>query len=243
MCRCVRIGGADETSVENRWQDWPLFVSPCFCGRRARVRREEYRTDFVLTRVDGAPPLLDLPSYSTTTTPLYSTRHKTTKRLRCQMGSDRTRWAVGRHSRTGARTHPRHAHDPSLGGREWWLGDGTRCADADALGLGPWVSLALPGLVGSVPQPAGLPCHLPDQMVGSMFLFVSGRYGGRGAHEGSRVGFAGSLSGPKLLSMGSNSGLASAYIEFYPSFACLLKLMLRRSSVREKCAIVNSRGV
>lgn len=216
---------------------------PGFCGRRARVRREECRTDFVLTRVDGAPPLLDLPSYSTTTTPLYSTRHKTTKRLRCQMGSDRTRWAVGRHSRTGARTHPRHAHDPSLGGREWWLGDGTRCADADALGLGPWVSLALPGLVGSVPQPAGLPCHLPDQMVGSMFLFVSGRYGGRGAHEGSRVGFAGSLSGPKLLSMGSNSGLASAYIEFYPSFACLLKLMLRRSSVREKCAIVNSRGV
>lgn len=137
-----------------------------------------------------------------------------------EMGS----WAAQPHRCT----HARHAHDPSLGGREWWLGDGTRCADADALGLGPWVSLALPGLVGSVPQPAGLPCHLPDQMVGSMFLFVSGRYGGRGAHEGSRVGFAGSLSGPKLLSMGSNSGLASAYIEFYPSFACLLKLMLRR---------------
>jgi hypothetical protein len=239
MCRCVRIGGADETSVENRWQDWPLFVSPCFCGRRARVRREEYRTDFVLTRVDGAPPLLDLPSYSTTP-PLYSTQRK---RLRApaarRQGSCAARWVpTERDGQLGGT-----AHDPSLGGREWWLGDGTRCADADALGLGPWVSLALPGLVGSVPQPAGLPCHLPDQMVGSMFLFVSGRYGGRGAHEGSRVGFAGSLSGPKLLSMGSNSGLASAYIEFYPSFACLLKLMLRRSSVREKCAIVNSRGV
>lgn len=89
---------------------------PGFCGRRARVRREECRTDFVLTRVDGAPPLLDLPSYSTTTTPLYSTRHKTTKRLRCQMGSDRTRWAVGRHSRTGARTHGTPMTRPLEGG-------------------------------------------------------------------------------------------------------------------------------
>lgn len=115
---------------------------PGFCGRRPRVRREEYRTDFVLTRVDGAPPLLDLPSYSTTP-PLYFTRRKrlrpaaapprvtraraASRRLRCQMGSDRTRWAVGRHNRTGART-------PVLGG-SGLLALGTRCVDADALGV------------------------------------------------------------------------------------------------------------
>lgn len=111
MCRCVRIGGADETSVENRWQDWPLFVSPGFCGRRARVRREEYRTDFVLTRVDGAPPLLDLPSYSTTP-PLYSTQRK---RLRApaarRQGSCAARWVPterdGQLGGTAAQVHAR----------------------------------------------------------------------------------------------------------------------------------------